>query len=325
MPIVNYVREIERFIEYAADKKLTANERCLWYGLMHIFNQRANGNEWPGDFIPVSNDRVFTYCPGGFDTLARTRNRLKQLGLIDFRAGNRNKAVPEYKMVYQCPGGYPDFADKNTDYPPCYPQNTDNIRDNMRGNTGDNIRDNSGGNIRDIYPNINRDTYTVPKRFLDDEEEDVEDDSRARGREDESDLVPDRAERESEICGAYGRFVGRNPYPAELNKLVWVGHAMKMAPVMIARAIEIAAEEGARKPVAYVLKILDDWQSAHVLQPHQIDGYRWEEDIRLGKAPVFAGTGDATEDWKRREEAREARRKENVEAGLEPDWTAKEG
>ena len=319
MPIVNYVREIERFIEYAADKKLTANERCLWYGLMHIFNQRANGNEWPGDFIPVSNDRVFTYCPGGFDTLARTRNRLKQLGLIDFRAGNRNKAVPEYKMIYQCPGSYPDYADKNTDNSPCYPQNTDNIRDNIKGNTGDNVRNNTVGNIRDIYPNINRDTYTEPKRVFEDEEDD-DDDSRPRGREDDEDIVPDRAERETEICGAYSRFIGRKPYTAELNKLVWVGHAMKMAPVMIARAIEIAAEEGAAKPVKYVLKILEDWKSAHVLQPHQIDGYRWDEDIRLGKAPIFAGTGDVDEDWKIREENRKARQKENIEAGLEEDW-----
>ena len=317
MPIVNYVREIERFIEYAADKQLTANERCLWYGLMHIFNMRANGNEWPGGFIPITNDRVFTYCPGGFDTLARTRNRLKQLGLIDFHAGNRNKAAPEYKMNYQCLDFYPENTDK-TGY--C-PQNTDNMRDNIR----DNVQDNTGGNVQGnmgyLYPNKNTKGYGKP---VSDDEEEEEEDSRAGAR--EGDVVADRKEREAEIAGAYQRFLGRNPYPAELDSLVWYGHSMCFPAIMVAKAVEIAAREGARKPVAYVGKILEDWKDSHVMQPHQVDGYQLEEDIRRGKAPVLAGTGDTFEDWKARENARENRRQENVLAGIEEEYPeAREG
>lgn len=321
MPIVNYVREIERFIEYAADERLTANERCLWYGLMHIFNQRANGNEWPGGFIPITNDRLFTYCPGGFDTLARARNKLKQKKLIDFTPGNRNQAAPKYRMIYLCPECYPE----NTDKTGFYPQNTDNIQDNMRDNTGDNIRYNTRDNVRDIYTNINRERYTIPNRVID-EEEDEEDGIRADACEDDGDIVTDRAERETEICGAFARAIGRNPYPAELNKLVWIGHAMKFPPVMVAKAIEIAAEEGAKKIVSYVGAILDDWKASHVMQPHQLDDYRLEEDIRRGRAPVFAGTGDSFEDLKMRQEAAKRRLAENIEAGLEPAWMgAKEG
>jgi len=145
MPIVNYVREHERFIEYAADEELTASDRCLWYALMHIFNQRANGNDWPGDFIPVKNSRLFTYFPGGFDTLVRSRNRLKQKKLIDFRAGNRNQAAPMYKILYFCP--------ENTDKTEFYPQNTDNIQDNIHDNIGGNIRDNIHDNIGYQYIN----------------------------------------------------------------------------------------------------------------------------------------------------------------------------
>ena len=317
MPIVNYVREIERFIEYAADKRLTANERCLWYGLMHIFNQKANGNDWPGDFIPIINDRVFTYCPGGFDTLARCRNRLKQLGLIDFRNGNRNKAAPEYRMIYQCLEDCHDGADKRV----CYPQNTDNTGDNVLGNIVDNTRDNTRDKTGDILINTNKERYTQTRTVYD-EEDDEEEAIRAGACED--DAVTDRPDRENEIVGAYRRAIGRNPYTAEVNKLVWAGYARKMAPAMAARAVAIAAEEGAAKPCQYAVKIMDEWEAAHVLQPEQIDGFRLEEKIRLGKAP-FAGTGDGAEDWRRRQEAAEARRQENIRAGLETDWMAKEG
>ena len=84
MPIVNYVREHMRFIEYARDEKLTASERLLWYALMHIMNQRAQGKVWPDDFVRISNSELLSYCPMKFDTLANARNSLKQRGLLEF-------------------------------------------------------------------------------------------------------------------------------------------------------------------------------------------------------------------------------------------------
>ena len=51
MPIVNYVREHRRFIDYASDEQLTSGERLLWYALMEIMNQRAQGRDWPEGFI----------------------------------------------------------------------------------------------------------------------------------------------------------------------------------------------------------------------------------------------------------------------------------
>ena len=320
MPIVNYVREIERFIEYAADERLTANERCLWYGLMHIFNQRANGNEWPGDFIPITNDRLFTYCPGGFDTLARARNKLKQKKLIDFSPGNRNQAAPRYRMIYFCPGSYPE----NTDKTEFYPQNTDNIRDNMMDNTGGNIRDNIRDNMGDFIPNINKERYTLPNRVLDDEEDDEEDIFRAGACED--DPVKDRTERESGIRAAFSRYFGRKAYQSEVESLTWCSHTMRFSVGMVAKAIEIAAREGAVNPVRYVKTILSDWKSEHVLQPHQIDEYQVQEMIRSGKGGWAMGTGDAAEDWKIAEEKRKNRWRENAEAGLEDNYpAAKEG
>lgn len=143
---VNYVREYERFIEYAADERLTANEQLLWYALMHIFNQRAEGNEWPDGFIRVNNDRLFTYLPIKWDALARARNGLKQRGLIDFRSGSRNKSVPEYRII-------PFYAD-------CCPFKTDNMGGNMGGNSGGNPGDNSININGDPNSHPNNDTQT---------------------------------------------------------------------------------------------------------------------------------------------------------------------
>ena len=130
--LVNYVREHERFIEYAADERLTPNEQLLWYALVHIFNQRAEGNEWPDGFIRITNDRMFTYLPIKWDAMAKARNALKQRGLIDFRNGSRNKTAPEYKI--------------NWFYPLSYPFKTDNTGGNPGGNTGGNPGGNTGGN-----------------------------------------------------------------------------------------------------------------------------------------------------------------------------------
>ena len=286
MPIVNYVREHRRFIKYAADKSLTSSEKLLWYALMEIFNEEAEGNVWPDDFIPISNDRVLYLAhPMGMDTMIRARNGLKQRGRIDYKPGNKNKASPAYKMNYFMPD--------------CYSQNTNNIRDNignnMRGNTGNNLRDNMPGNMGDIYINQNK-GYTGTQPGFDDEE-DEEDDSSARA--------------EEEINAAFLRNFGRAAYPAEAGRIAVYGRQNRFSPEMLALAVARAATEGAQKPVQYVLSILEDWKLEHVMQPHQVDEYRISEDIRRGKLTIIDETTE------QRDEKRENRRQENVAAGLE--------
>ena len=100
MAYVNYVREHMTFIEYAADERLSANERLLWYALIHLMNRRANGSDWPEDFISIPNSRILVLVPFGEDTLIDVRNRLAQRGLIDYQKGERNKRAPLYRMHY---------------------------------------------------------------------------------------------------------------------------------------------------------------------------------------------------------------------------------
>ena len=292
---VNYVREHERFIEYAADERVPANVQLLWYALMHIFNQRADGSEWPDGFIRITNDRLFTYLPIKWDAMARARNALKQMGRIDFRNGNRNRTAPEYRII--------PF------YPSCYPFKTDNTGGNMGGNTGGNM----GGNPGDIYININRD---INKR---DEEDDDEDDRYARAREDAAGEAdgddPDPRERGDRIRSAFRGAVGRTPTPTETERLAAGADRMGFGTEMICLAIGRAAGAGASSPADYALAILGEWRRNEVMQPHQIDEYLAEYAAENGKYGLH-GSGDAAADYRDRRAARERRRQENLSAGI---------
>lgn len=159
MPIVNYVREHIRFMEYATDEHIPASERLLWYALMHIMNQRAQGNIWPDEFIRISNDRLLSYCPMKFDTMASARNGLKQRGLIEFTRGEKNKLSPAYRMIYFYPQYIPPETMQDGEG---YPKKTDNIGGNIGYNMGSNMGGKPGGNLGDF--NINyTDTATIPK------------------------------------------------------------------------------------------------------------------------------------------------------------------
>ena len=159
MAIVNYVREHTRFIEYAADEHVSTGERLLWYALMHIFNQRAQGNVWPDEFIRISNDRLLSYCGMKFDTMAEARNRLRQRGLIEFTRGERNKVAPAYRMIYF----YPQYKAPNTELDGFYPEKSDYIGGYLGDNMGDNLGGNPGDNLGDISIN---NTYTENEREI---------------------------------------------------------------------------------------------------------------------------------------------------------------
>ena len=158
MPFVNYVKEHNAFIEYAADNGLRPNEILVWESLFHIMNQRANGNYWPDGFIRVKNDRLLTYAPIGFDSLSRARNALAQRGLISYKPGKKNADIPMYELHYltavsnpQPQGDIVDNPVDNSFYTGFYPQFADNMGYNM------------GGNMGDISIN-NTDIETVPQR-----------------------------------------------------------------------------------------------------------------------------------------------------------------
>ena len=272
MPIVNYVREHIRFIEYASDEHLSASERLLWYALMHVMNQRAQGNVWPEEFIRISNERLLTLCPMKYDTLAAARNSLKQRGLIEYTRGEKNRLSPAYRMTYFYPqylpsetardGELTQAADikrgaiKRTDersgdgtsqnYTACYPKNSDNMGDNMGGNIGDNM----GGNMGYIYIN-NTENDNNPNYHEDDEER------RAR----------------MLIEKAWNMSIGGKPTPAASRDLIWRIRQFEMQPEVAALAVEESAKRGAANPWAYTVTLLYDWSAANVKTAEDAERY----------------------------------------------------
>lgn len=300
---VNYVREHERFIEYAADERLTPNEQLLWYALVHIFNQRAEGNEWPDGFIRITNDRMFTYLPIKWDAMAKARNALKQRGLIDFRNGSRNKTAPEYKI--------------NWFYPPCYPFKTDNTGGNEGGNEGGNTGGNEGGSPGGIY-NKHKQGVNVNQREMDEDDDDADDIRAGAGtREGDAgeDPIVDRDERVRLIVGGFSRAFGRLPYPAEGERLTVASWRMGFSTEMVYLAMRKAAENGARNPVELTCSILEEWRENEVRTPFQADQYQVEYDSQAGRNGLY-GSGDVVEDYRAAEEAKNRRREENARAGI---------
>jgi len=148
MASVNYVRENIAFIEYASDNNVTANERLLWYALLHILNMRAEGTCWPDGLIPVSNKRLLSFLPFKEDSLFEARNRLAQRGIIKYKAGQKNTQNPMYAMVYFSTGGASN--------PIIAGNMPGNVQGNVPGNIQGNMQGNQGGSLPDIYnkPNV---------------------------------------------------------------------------------------------------------------------------------------------------------------------------
>ena len=312
MPIVNYVREHIRFMEYASDEHLTAGERLLWYALMHVMNQRAQGNVWPEGFIRISNDRLLTYFPMRYDTLTTARNGLKQHGLIDFTKGDKNKLAPAYKMIYFCPEyvasdseqNYPEIPDKNEGYP----EISDNIGGNSRGNIGGNSRDYNINIYGERIPLRNPDRNPVAPE----DEDDDDDVLRARVRE--------------EIMESWRRGFGREPNPAQVSDLTRRAAMYGFGEGVLDEAITLAALKAPGSPHDYLVTLLDDWHRNHCATREDVQEYGYLWDATRGKlrdSIHASGAEDAlrafnqareTDDERQAREAWETRTRADLEA-----------
>lgn len=145
---VNFVTEFNMIMRYSRNNMLSGRERLLWIALFTIANDRAIYDEtsgeydWPEDFIAVPNNElnlVSTLDKRGIDTV---RNSLKQRGLIDFTAGERNKKVPKYKLNYlsvnvgykTVPNDVPNNDPNHVPNTTPYPKYNNNIRVNTEKN-----------------------------------------------------------------------------------------------------------------------------------------------------------------------------------------------
>ena len=90
---MNYIQEILAFQGFAQDHSLSSGQIALWYALMYI-NNRSQWQEW----FTVANKSLESNSGLSRQGILKTRNHLKQLGLIDYRSYRAQATV--YKM---CP------------------------------------------------------------------------------------------------------------------------------------------------------------------------------------------------------------------------------
>jgi hypothetical protein len=91
---LSYIADIFAFqdwVEY--ESSITSNEISLWYALVRIFNKLGNPEELE---IPIST--LIPKCKLSRDMIYKSRNRLKQLELIDFKERKGNQCSV-YKSV----------------------------------------------------------------------------------------------------------------------------------------------------------------------------------------------------------------------------------
>lgn len=106
MSQINFVGEFRAIMETCRKESLPARSRLLWIALFYLANDRAREDEqtgawdWPEDFFPVNNAELFTHCPLEKRALLDARNRLKQMGVIDFKAGDNAIKPAKYKIRY---------------------------------------------------------------------------------------------------------------------------------------------------------------------------------------------------------------------------------
>ena len=257
---ISYIKECKAFMRYAADNGLSGPERELWRVLLDLFNERADGNQWPDGFLRLPNKVVLSWLSYGEDTLAKARNRLAQRGLIEFVRGNRREDLPMYRMVWLtaprlntpaevdppfCPTFYPKFSGKTA------------------GKTCDPTYDDIDGTETETWDSVLTEELET--------EEEEEQQPRARAREDAETEEESDAERETTgaVKEGFREFFGRQPHRAEVSRIALAARLLGFSPEMIRIAIKAAAEHGASAPAMYAVQVLNDLDGWGVYTPEQ--------------------------------------------------------
>ena len=111
---INPMSEIRAIAEACRRECLPAGARLLWRVLFDCANDRqrwnaaANAYDWPDDFFPIDNAELIANSALEKRALLDARNRLKQIGAIDFKPGANDRRPARYKINYltECRGKY---------------------------------------------------------------------------------------------------------------------------------------------------------------------------------------------------------------------------
>lgn len=91
---MKYISQLNAFENWTEVNYLTSTEELLWYKLLSL-NNRFGWSEW---FFVSNQHLMFKARVASEHTLIKARNKLKQVGLIDFIQGKKGQAT-KYKIT----------------------------------------------------------------------------------------------------------------------------------------------------------------------------------------------------------------------------------
>ncbi len=219
MITINYLFQFNAFMSFISDIKISPSCCYLWLTLLYLFSRRSTGDQWPEGFIEIPINKILTYWQHSVDSLLIDRQKLKQLGLIDYIPGIRNKKNAQYKLIY--------FA-KKSDNPSV------NVPDNTSSYPSDNNADQNNNLSNDSTPTIDSKNKNT-----------IIDDARA------IELALQKIWQEKIGRKPTAQFLKKL---AELHITKW-----RYPLNVYAFAIDLAAINGMDSPGAYINTVLVDW------------------------------------------------------------------
>lgn len=297
---INYIREMNAWMDFVLDEEPSANAQLLWHALMALFNRRGEGDEWPEE-IAISNQKLLLFLPFEETAFKEARAELEALGRIRHIHGRRGER-PRYVLipfaaeqapVREAPRTEDDEGAVETVFAPESVDNSE-FSTSQRDKGADRVADRvaQATQSRPLSQTLNAYAYTG---------EDDDEIARPRLRI-LSEPVNDDPD-EHQLREAFrDRLPELRVTQAAVRDLLTIGRNLGMSTGVLCDAVTMASRRCARSPVDYIAALLDDWSR---------EGVRTQTDLGellVMRAMAAGKTGDGSVGWRELDEARERRR-----------------
>ncbi len=284
---INYVREREAFYDWLTFNHLSPTAQSLWNALFTICNAKG----WPDGYVKVPDILIRSYMHVSNDALLDARNQLKNKGLLDFIKGDRRASAAAYKLHF--------FTVQADVYPEKAGKEAAKEAGKEAAKEAAKVAGNQAEKAADTYKLNTNVNLTVNLNECEDEAgEGGELRTYAREYARVDALIKD-------VAQSIKRHCGRNATPAESSKLVRVGGVLEMPFGLLDRAVQQAAQHGARDPVSYAITLLNDWDYWEIRTPEELDEHQALKDMFNGRVGFCSGD---IEHYREMEEGRKRRR-----------------
>lgn len=292
---VNYIKEMNAWMDFVLDEEPSANAQLLWHTLMALFNRRGEGDEWPEE-IAISNQKLLLFLPFGETALKEARAELCALGRIRHIAGRRGER-PRYALLpFAAEDGATSSVAEATATAPVSVENSD-FSTSGRDDVADSVAD------RVATATQSRPQSQTLNAYAHIREDDDEGDARPR-------LVilsePVNEEQDENLLReAFAERLPELPVTrAALHDLLMIARDLGQTPGVVCDAVAVAARRCARSPVDYILTLLDDWSREGVRTQQDLGELLVMRDALSGRIAIGGVTRQDLDEARERRRAR---------------------